>query len=120
MSVCLKGQKRAAQGRKNSELFMLKSGMGVPAISHFKNEFFISVIFHQEVQRNGLKNTIYHSVHIFFYKKGLFSLKNTMSGSEKAPVFQLSGDGALKASSCNFENSWPALAVFLENLQFLE
>ena len=37
-----------------------------------------------------------------------------MSGSEKAPVFQLSGDSALKALARNFEISWPALARSFE------
>ena len=38
-----------------------------------------------------------------------------MSGSEKAPVFQLSGECALKVSAENFENSRLALAKSFES-----
>ena len=38
-----------------------------------------------------------------------------MSGSEKAPVFQLSGECALKALAQNFENSQLALAKSFES-----
>ena len=74
------GTKRAAQGRNINELYILKSGMGVPAVSHFKNEFFISMMLPQEMLGNRLKNTIHHSIHIFFYKKGLFFIKKHFVG----------------------------------------